>query len=886
MSLNSGTSLGPYEITALIGAGGMGEVYRARDRRLDRIVAIKVLPAALSARPDLRQRLEREARTVSSLNHQHICTLYDVGETADGSAFLVMEYLEGESLAERLARGPMPVRQAIRFGAEIADALDRAHRQGIVHRDLKPGNVMITKSGVKLLDFGLAKLISGDIGLISDPNSPTVQQEKDVTAEGTIVGTLQYMAPEQLEGRVADARSDIFALGATLYEMLTGQRAFVAGSRAALIASILHSEPAPIASVAPAVPPQVARLVEHCLGKEPDDRWQTARDVAIQLRGMLEGSGSAETIAVPPHDRRRLLLRGGAALALALVGATAATLWQRGRGDGNGQQSRFTHTSLLLSADRRLSMAPGAMIAVSPDGTKLAFIGQEGDDPPRIYVRRLDSFDVAPIAGSEDAVNCFFSPDSNEIGFASQGKLRRVSILGGAPETLADAGPAPGGSWGSDGMIVFNPTPGAALHRVPAAGGRPELLMKSLPANDSQPLPVYLPELGLLFHVREVDGKPYDEAEIVAISLETGERRVVAHGTAPKFVAKKSLLVFARGGKLWSVPFDVEKLRVRGMPVSVAEPVLIDPGDGQTVYDVTANGEIVYAPYDAARLRKRLMLVDRSGAAVPMPFPPGLYESPRLSGDGRMLMVEIMGANNDVWLGDMGRGTMSRLTSSWENLAPILSPDGKSVVVSRHHGSIPGLYLVRTDGAGEPRRLAPSEQPQFAFSWSGDGTIAFVDSSQGNTNIELLRTDRPDEVVPFLQSRFNETSPALSPDGRWIAYVSDETGVNEVYVRSTGAEGAKVRISTEGGREPLWSHSGRELFYRREDALMAVQVTMSPELTASAPVRLFSFPSSVRDITRSYDITPDDRRFVMIERAAAASSMDAVNVVIGALDRN
>ena len=884
MSLAAGTTLGPYEITALIGAGGMGEVYRARDRRLDRVVAVKVLPAALSARPDLRQRLEREARTVSSLNHPNICTLFDVGETGDGSTFLVMELLEGESLAERLARGPLPLRQALRYGAEIADALDRAHRQGIVHRDLKPANVMLTKSGVKLLDFGLAKVIQG-ADVLSDPNTPTVQQEKDVTAEGTIVGTLQYMSPEQLEGKMADGRSDIFALGATLYEMVTAQRAFVGGSRAALIASILHHEPAPASSVVPSVPQPVTRLIEHCLMKEPDDRWQTARDVAIQLRGMLEGSASSESISAGAKPRRPMLRNLFAGIALLAAGAALGLLWPNGR--GAEPPSRFTHTSIVFSPDIRISLASDAAVALSPDGSKLAVLAQEGDNPDRIYVRDLESFTITPVAGTDEAVNCFFSPDGKEIAFSSRGKLRRVPIGGGTPEVIADAGPAPGGSWGSDGKIVFNPTPGSILHRVSPDGGATEPLTKQRPANPSQPLPQYLPELNLLLHVREVDGKSYDDAEIVAVAVDTGDARVVARGTAPKFVAKKGRLVFARAGKIWSVAFDPKKRQTSGTPVPVIEPVLTDPGNGQAVYDVSADGDIVYAPYEAARLRKRLMLVDRKGIATPLPFARGLYESPRLSADGRTLMVEIMDANNDVWLGDMARGTLNRLTSTWENLAPILSPDGKQVMVARHSGSMPVPYLVRTDGVGEPKRVGTSGQPQFPNSWSRDGsTIALGVTDGASFNIDLMRLDDPDHPIPFLHSRFNESAPALSRDAKWIAYVSDETGSNEVYVRSTGAEGAKLRISTEGGREPLWSNSGRELFYRRDDALMAVQVSTAPQLTAGAPAKLFDFPSSIRDITRSYEITPDDRYFVMIERAAAATSMGTLNVVTGALDRD
>jgi serine/threonine protein kinase/Tol biopolymer transport system component len=876
--LSPGTSLGPYEIAALIGAGGMGEVYRARDTRLDRIVAVKVLPAALSAQSDLRQRLEREARTISSLAHAHICTLFDVGTTPDGATFLVMEHLEGESLAERISRGPVPFKQALRIGAEIAEALDAAHKRGIVHRDLKPGNVMLTKSGVKLLDFGLAKAVSGDGGVVSDPTSPTVQQQNDLTAEGHIVGTLQYMAPEQLEGHPTDGRTDIFALGATLYEMLSGRRAFHAASRAGLIAAILHEDPPPLTNV----PPPVARLVAHCLMKDPDERWQTARDVAIQLRGAADVSGS-ETMAAPSKARGHLVRNAAIALALVAAGALIALIAQRSGKPARSSPAAFSHLSIDLSPqDDRLALANEVTLAISPDGEQVLFSASE-NGRNRFYLRRTDSFEITPIAGTEDATTATFSPDGKQIAFAARGKLQRFELAGGTPEALADVGPVSGISWGSDGTLVLNLVPSGPLMSLPATGG-PAVRVEAKGIDDNLVLPDYEPEHNLLLAVREIQGKSFDESEIVALSLETHEPKVVARGTSPRFVASREELLFARAGRIWSVPFDAKKLELRGTPTMLIDGVLSFDGNGVSAFAVSDTGDIVYAPFSAQRFAMRLMLVGRDGRTEPLPFPPGQYQSPSLSADGHTLAIETLGANNDVWLGDLQRGTLNRLTSTQENLCPVISPDGRQLIVSRYHAasSFPRLHLLRTDGVGEPTRLGSARDgiAQFVTSWSHDGRlVAYTHHDRGGVDVYLLSLADGGKETPLLTSRFDETAPALSPDGRWLAYASDETGASEIYVRSIADAGTKTRISTDGGTEPLWGHNGRELYYRRGDAVMSASVSLGSPTTAAAPVHLFDFPGHSRDVGKSWDVMPDDRHFVMIERSAAAGSMRTLHVV-------
>lgn len=881
VSLTAGSSLGPYEIVSLLGAGGMGEVYRARDQRLDRIVAIKVLPTALSANPDLRQRLEREARTISALTHPHVCMLFDVGRTPDGASFLVMEYLEGESLAERLSRGGLPVKQALRFGAEIAEALDAAHRQGVVHRDLKPGNVMITKSGVKLLDFGLAKLIAPD-GLVSDPNSPTLQQQYDVTAAGTIVGTLQYMSPEQLEGKPADARSDIFALGATLYEMLTGQRAFQASSRAALIARILSADPPPPSAIEPGIPPNIVHLIQHCLMKDPDERWQTARDVAIQLRGAAEGSSTEYAVPSAKGRRDRWRLAAMAAIAVAAA-ATVFALWQGLGRDTPTTAPQFSRVSIALAPNgERLTLHEAGALAIAPDGSRIVFTGNDGKTS-RLYVRRTDSFALTPLPGSEEPWSAFFSPDGKQIAFNSKGRLRRFDFGSGVTEILAETlGPGGYGSWDADGTIYFNVSPTATIHRVPATGGA----AVPLQPKGGEGL-LFLPHVvrgrDLMFCVREIEGRSLDEADILAVSLKRNEAKVVARGTSPRYVAAKDRLLFAREGKIWSIAFDPEAIEARGTPTPLVDQVLTYPGGAVAMYDVTDAGDIVYAPYSAEIWNTRVMLAGRDGKARPIPFPPAIYASPHLTADGRKLILEVVNANNDVWIGDMERATLNRVTSRWENLAPVLSPDGQQVIVSRFHDSLPKLHLIRTDGVGEPRPVAPSTQARFAHSWSGDGrVVAFTEFGSERSDVHVLRMDSTYEVVPLLTSRFSEKSPALSPDGRWIAYNSNETGRQEIYVRSIEDAGTKTRVSTDGGFEPLWSNSGRELYYRRGASLMAVNVTFEPAFSVSHPVRLFDFSAVIRDESPSYDVTPEGN-FIFIEWPERAGNLKTLNIVRGAV---
>src|SRR5712692_7774116 len=529
MSLASGTRLGPYEIGAPLGAGGMGEVYRALDTRLERTVAIKILPPQLSDDPVRKQRFEREAKTISSLNHPHICVLYDVGHQ-DGTDYLVMECLEGETLAKRLEKGPLPLDQVLKFGGQIADGLDKAHRGGVVHRDLKPGNIMLTSSGAKLLDFGLAKPAAPLAAIAT--RSADAAQAKPVTAQGTIVGTIQYMSPEQVEGKELDARSDVFSLGAVLYEMLTGQRAFQGKSQLSVASAILEKEPAPISTIKPLTPPALDRAIRHCLAKDPEDRWQTARDLLLELKWIAEGGSAAAPAKTAVNSGalgRRVLAMS---LGTLLLGAGIASLatWNL----KPTPPRPVTRTMITLPPGQRLAGLDQPAVALSPDGTHLAYVAIQGGIQ-QLYLRAMDSLEARPILGTEDAVSPFFSPDSKWLGFFAGQKLKKVSVDGGTALTLGDAGNHRGASWGGRGMIVFSPTGISVLQQVPDAGGTTQPLTRIEKGEGSQRWPEFLPADQALLFAAGATTSNWNNSQIAVQSLGRGERRnLIQGGTQPR----------------------------------------------------------------------------------------------------------------------------------------------------------------------------------------------------------------------------------------------------------------------------------------------------------------------------------------------------------------
>ena len=876
MAILSGKRLGPYEILSAIGAGGMGEVYRARDTRLERIVAVKILPDHLSDRAELRERFEREARTIASLNHPHICTLHDIGHQ-DGVDYLVMEYLEGETLAERLKKGPLPLDQVLQYAIEIADALDKAHRKGITHRDLKPGNIMLTKSGTKLLDFGLAKLRGPQAAVANLSALPT--EASGLTAQGTILGTLQYMAPEQLEGKEADARTDIFAFGVVVYEMATGKKTFEGKSQASLIAKILETDPPPISSLQPMTPPQLDRVVKTCLAKDPDNRWQTASDLCRELKWIADSGAqvgpSTGGVTPSPKSRRKMVLWAAASLVAAVVGLTVWSL----RPAPAVPPRPVTRFTISLPAGQRLAALDEPAIALSPDGTRLAYIAAQGKGLPQLYIRAMDSPEAKPIPGTEGSANPFFSPDGQWVGFFALSKLKRVSVSGGAAVILADAPSPQGASWGSQGMIAFGSERAAVLQQVSDAGGTPQALTHLEKGENDHDWPEFLPGDKTVLFAASVNDRA--NAQVAIQSLGTGTRRNLIQGATHPHYAPSGQLVYAQGGNLMAMPFDLQRLAVTGAAVPVVEGVLQSTSSGAAQYSFSATGSLVYvAGAVQATEQLRPVWVSRNGAEQPLPTPVQEYQFPRLSPDGRRLALTI---SDQIWMYDLSRETLSRFTFEGdENNAPLWTPDGKRIAFLSGKEGTGNIFWQLADGSGGLERLTTSEYFQGPTSWSPDGQLlAFVEVNPNRRfEIWVLRMgDRKSQ--PFIQTGFNAAAPQFSPDGHWLAYISDESGRYEVYVQPYPGPGGKWQISTEGGTEPMWNPNGRELFYRSGDKMMAVDIATQPGFVAGRPRKLFEGRSKPMVPTRDYDVSPDGQRFLMLKPSESADAAPTqINVVL------
>ncbi|HEY3171970.1 MAG TPA: protein kinase, partial [Thermoanaerobaculia bacterium] len=885
MTLLPGKRLGPYEIVAAIGAGGMGEVYRARDTRLERTVAVKVLPTHLSASDEVRQRFEREAKTISSLSHPHICALYDVGNQ-DGVEFLVMEYLEGETLSERLAKGPLAFDQLLRYGLEIADALDKAHRQGIVHRDLKPGNVMITKSGVKLLDFGLAKAVAPAAARsgASLTALPT-QTGKDLTAEGTILGTFQYMAPEQLEGKEADARTDLFAFGAVLYEMATGRKAFSGRSQASLISSIMGSEPPPVSTVAPMTPPAFDRVIRTCLAKDPDDRWQTAHDIGVQLRWIQEG-GSVIGLPAPVITRRKGRERIAwvlAALATAGLIALAVRDWRRS--SASAPVTRFS----VLAPEKTMFTPPGetssSQLALSPDGRTLAFVAHAGGRRPILWVRPLDSLTAVPLPGTEEALHPFWSPDGRSLAFFTPTILKRVEASGGAPQRLCEAVAGRGGSWSPKGVIVFAQSSPTPLFRVPDTGGEPQPATRfdAVRGDDRHRYPSFLPDgRRFLFWSRSTKR---ENTGIYVASLDSPEARLVVRSEAMGQFSPPGYILTVLQGMLVAYPFDEKSARLRGNPVRVAESVLTGNPPGFAPFSVSGPNALAYS--SPAAKSRQLTWFDRSGRRLGTVGEPGDFSTPRLSRDEKKIAVAIREeskTSTDIWISDSVRGTWSRLTFDPSNeRAPLWSPDSSRIAFASAAGGILDLYEKPASGSGEPRVVVRSNTDKFPTDWTRDGRFLVYHTFGGSSTWDIWVAPT-DGGKPFalLASKFTEAQGQVSPDGRWIAYASDESGRFEIYVTQFPQKRGRWQISTGGGSQPCWRGDGRELFYLGpEQALMSVAVRPGDAFEASVPVPLFTanFPPVVPAYWGNYAATNDGQRFLISELLPEATTTP-INVVL------
>ena len=779
----------------------MGEVYRARDTRLDRTVAIKVLPTHLAASPARRQRFEREAKAISSLSHPHICVLHDVGRH-DGIDFLVMEYLEGETLADRLKKGALPLEQVLRHGVEIADALDKAHRQGIVHRDLKPGNVMLTKSGAKLLDFGLAKLRAPDAPVSAASElSALPTGDKPLTAEGSLLGTFQYMAPEQLEGKEPDARADIFAFGAVLHEMATGERAFKGKSQASLIAAILAAEPMPISRLQPLTPPALDRVVATCLAKDPDERWQSAHDLVSELKWIRDGGSTPTAPAARGMKRERI-----AWTAAVLVAALAGLVVSRWR-DATREPPRVIQSALLPPP--KTNFARGTFFdgppVLSPDGRRIVFVLRSEDGRTRLWVRALEDAVAQPLVGTEGATYPFWSADSRSLGFFADTRLKRTESSGGPPQVLCDAPAGRGGAWNREGVIVFAGPAGTGLFRVSASGGAPvpATHLDAASHETSHRWPFFLPGgRHFVYTVLRAGGSQPEPDGIFLGTLGSNERRQLVVGRSNGAYAPPGYLLFVREGTLLAQPFDATRGEITGNAVPVADPVQTFPPVAIAAFSVSETGLLAYQPGTAGEASQAVW-IDRAGRQSETGMAAGPVGSLRLSHDGRRVafQVEDRQGRGDIWIHDLARRVSSRFTFDPANdFDPVWSPDDTSIVFSSNRTGGGDLYRKATSGGGAEELLFASDYRKSATDWSRDGRIILFSEFGSTTRQDIWSLSLPDRKAQVvLQTEFFESAATLSPDGRWIAYFSDESGRQEVYVRPFPGPGAKSRISREGG---------------------------------------------------------------------------------------
>jgi Tol biopolymer transport system component len=878
MTLSPGTRWGHYEVLSPLGAGGMGEVYRARDTRLRRDVAIKALPQDLAANPERLARLEREARILASLNHPNIAAIYGL-EESEGSRFLVMECVEGKSLAHHLAAGPLPIEETLPVAAQIASGLEAAHEAGVIHRDLKPANVMLRPDGsVKILDLGLARTLDGSLSADASL-SPTLTSP--VTGTGFILGTAAYMSPEQARGKALDKRTDIFSFGCVLFECLSGKPAFAGESVSDILASILRSEP-DWNALPPQTPASVRKLLRRCLEKDRRRRLHDIADARIEIEdaGSAHEAPTTTTAVALPRRRARPLLW---ALAGAVLGVAAVYSAGRLFGRPPLRTSPPVHAALPLPERTTLDVAGRPAVAASPDGTTVAFRAVE-QGIARLYRRRLDGSAAEPIAGTEGGSGPFFSPDGQWIGFVAGFDLKKIPVAGGSPVTVTKVPPVTmGGAWGIDGKILVPLTPNSCLYAVPETGGSlvPFTSLDPARREHAHLWPQILPDgRGILMTtVLGQDFQDYASAQIVVLDPKSRRRTVVLEGSLfARYAAGQ--LVFVRAGSVFRATFDLSRLAVTGAATPVGEHIAIDSSDGAASFDITRDGTLVFAegppavPPETAVVR-----FDRKGGETTLPLPPGRYESPRLSPDGKTLVLDKCDALMcKLYLYDLGRNVLSPLTSEPGGFfCPVWAPDGRRLAYSRLLVGGPALWVKNADGSGQPEKLttAPTDErkvAEFAASWSPDGsTLAYstvlptgmdfpMKTGQALRDIWLLPLDGKRTGHAWFSTPEAEFAAAFSPDGRWIAYVSEGSGRREVYVRPFPGPGGVVQVSTNGGNEPVWTRAGRELLYRQGHDFFAVAIGPGSPLTVGTPQVLFSAnvtPGGGEEKPFEYAASPD-----------------------------
>jgi Tol biopolymer transport system component len=862
--------LGPYEIQSLIGSGGMGEVYKARDTRLGRTVAIKVLSPQLAEDPHFCDRFEREARAISQLNHPHICTLYDVGHAAGSDApsgtpgtYLVMELVEGETLAERLTRGPLPLDQALACAVQLTDALDKAHRKGFVHRDLKPGNIMVTKAGIKVLDFGLAEQrVQAPAPGWADADTRTTP----IGRPGTVFGTLQYLAPEQLEGRATDERTDIFACGAVIYEMVTGRRAFDGDSHASVVAAIMRHDPPSIATVQPAAPPALVHVVSTCLAKDPDDRWQNAGDLTRELK-WIAALGSGSPIA-PTAARRAPGTRvwmTTAALLLVTILALVAYQFLR----PSLPEPTVFRTSLLLPEglrfDRGSPFGGTGRIALSPDSRRMAFVATDPNGNQMLWVRPLDSLSAVPIAGTDGASSPFWSPDARLIAFIAQGQLKTVDPAGGAPVNVAPAFNATG-AWSRDNMILFTPTQASPLHSVPVSGGtpRPVTMLDKTAGDVLHRNPFFLPDGRHFLYVAVGSRNGATGARAVYVgSLDASgpDRLLIDSGSTAKY--SQGHVIFLRDATLMAQRLDLDRLVLTGEPRPVAEQVELN-GPASASFSVSDAGLLAYQP--AAVRGSQLIWLERDGRQLGTVGDAAQYGDLELSPDGRQAAVSVLDSatnTRDLWVFDVARGVRTRFTfNPGDEVLPLWSADGTRVFFTSNRSGHFDLYQKLASGIGTEELVFGDGANKYPTSLSPDGrSLLYWTFDAEGTNLWVLPLTGVPKPALFLGSPVGPGK--LSPNGRFVAYASAESGRSEIYVVPFPVASRKWQISGAGGNLPRWRRDGKEIFYAASDnRVMAVAVDGDRPALEVGPARPL-FEARPVGLRSFFDVSADGRRFLV-----------------------
>ena len=867
MALTSGTKLGRYEIRSKIGKGGMGEVYLARDTQLGRDVAVKVLPAEFSQDAERLHRFEQEACAASALNHPNILSIYDVG-THDGSPYVVSELLQGQTLRQRISGTILTQRKTIDYALQVAHGLAAAHEKGIVHRDLKPDNLFITNDGrVKILDFGLAKLTGAGDTQLSQTSIPTRRVDTD---PGKVMGTVGYMSPEQVKGRMVDHRSDIFSFGAILYEMLSGRRAFHGESAAETMSAILKEDPPDLSETNQRISPALERLVHHCLEKHPEGRFHSARDLAFALDALSGTSPtSAQTTAISSVSLRRLTRRE-LILASVAAGAVLAAIALAVAMINSRSRSAPTEEHVVRFPINPPEKTGFSSFAISPDGLRLTFVATDAFGKSLLWIRPLDSTNAQPLPGTDEATFPFWSPDSRFIGFFAGGKLKKIEVAGGSVQTLCKNVPVPrGGTWSRDGIIVFEPTPNEPLYQVSVAGGEPTPVTKLDTEHQqaSHRWPHFLPDGRHVLY--SVQGGPQSQGIYVA-SLDGKEnRRLLTVPNSTVAFAAPGYLFFRRESTLMAQAFDADKLQLKGEPFPVAEPVGYEVASFQTFFSVSQTGVLAYSSSSTGLTQ--LALIDRAGKDLGLIGQPGNYVRPWLSPDGKRIALDGVDSqgNRDIWLMELASGTPSRFTfDPGTDIFPVWSPDGSRIVFSSDRQGPRNIYQKSATGAGKEELLYKTDANIFPMDWSTDGRFILFTSNDPKTKLDVwvLPLAVDEKPFPFLQTEANERSARFSPDGKWIAYTSDESGANQIYVQSFPDGGGKKQLSANGGYWLAWRRDGKELFYIAADKKMMVVDVKSEGSnfevgTARAlfDVRAPSFSS----VQAQFAVTADGQRFVL-----------------------